>query len=111
MSWWDGMLDLIARLISAGEKRCVRCGDCCRKATRCDLRRWVTRDVAPFTSPCDQLLEYENGTTACKVIQAAIDNTLDWHEPTRRWIVEEFVGRGCQKSPTELRDKYKKKEE
>jgi hypothetical protein len=82
---------------------CTRCGDCCREAHACDLRGWIVKDrhAARFEGICDQLVENDDGTTSCKVIESAIANEPEWEEKTRLWIVNTFVGRGCEKQHKE----------
>ena len=94
-------------------KHCVRCGDCCRRGGPCDIRNWCLRAVKPktkqwtskqrqhFTGVCELLIENEDGKTACRGILMAQDETVDWHEPTRRWLLDVFIGRGCEDEPRE----------
>ena len=86
---------------------CTRCGECCRKVdgNMCDLRAWWTGERGEFTPPCDQLVEQDDGTTLCLVIADAFNPTRTWHEPTRQWIIEEFVGRGCERDRLNMQPK------
>jgi hypothetical protein len=81
---------------------CIRCGECCRQGGTCDIRKWTmrpynTRSNADFEGVCDQLQYHSDGTTSCKGILMAFDPTVDWHEPTRKWLTTKFVGRGCDR--------------
>lgn len=45
------------------------------------------------------IIENSNGTTSCSGIEMAFNppKELDWHEQTRKWIIEVFTKRGCEK--------------
>ena len=56
-------------------KKCTQCGECCRKATICDIRGWLATDRKP-TIPktgCEFLITNATGTT-CLGIKQAFDN-------------------------------------
>ncbi len=77
---------------------CTRCGQCCKEATVCDLRGWVSADRNPhFTGTCDQLVMSEDGVATCKAIQSVFENPDIWHPATREFITKRFIGRGCEK--------------
>ena len=78
-------------------KKCNRCGNCCLTAHACDLRGWILQNwkQAKFEGVCDQL-EIVDGIATCKVMLHAFDKNAGWYEPTREWILKEFIGRGCE---------------
>ena len=92
---------------------CVRCGDCCRRGGPCSIRDWCLHDVKPeakqwthrerqhFTGVCELLIENEDGKTSCRGLLMAQDKTVDWHEPTRRWLLDTVIGRGCEDAEAE----------
>ncbi len=78
-------------------KACSRCGRCCLEAKVCSFRAYFARDrKASFEGRCELLVDLPDGTTSCEAIEHAIKNDVEWYEPGRLWIVNEFVGRGCE---------------
>ena len=78
---------------------CKRCGECCKHGGPCDIRGWVTmprdRNNIHFEGTCDLLQQNDDDTTTCLGIKSAFDRSLGWHEPTRKWLTEKFIGSGC----------------
>ncbi len=53
---------------------CNRCGECCRRGGECVMRPWagLTKD---FEGRCEILQDLPDGTTNCRLIEAAQRNT------------------------------------